>query len=91
MQVNGIQSNNYNASFGRFGRSRFSSSSKSGVKEVLDSYCRGNKSNKSNKSKNSAKELAEALIDKCNEQELKQLAEKLEKKLSTPNIDTSWL
>ncbi len=88
MQVHGIQSNNYNASFGRFGRSRFSSSSTSGVKEVLDSYCRGNKSNKS---KNSAKELAESLIDKCNEQELKQLAEKLEKKLSTPNIDTSWL
>lgn len=85
MQVNKIQASNYNTNFGRLGHSLNLSSSTSGVEEVLDSYC------KSNKSKKSVKDLVETLIDKCDKQELKQLAEDIQKKLRTPNVDTTWL
>lgn len=76
MQVNRIQSNNYNASFGRVSCNRSSSNNfASGVKEVIGSYC-GNGGRDS-----SAKDLVEKLIDKCDDSELKEIAKKISKKL----------
>lgn len=92
MQVNRIQSNNYNASFGRLGGYASSSISASNIGEALDSYCRSVRSNRScRRGRGSVKDLVENLIDKCDKSELKEIAENLEKKLRTPNVDTSWL
>lgn len=83
MQVNNrIQSNNYNASFGRPGAYRMGGSSNEQVRKIVNDYSRS-----SNKS---TKELVESLIDKLDRSEIRELAEKLEKKTKEPNIDNTW-
>lgn len=85
MQVNRVQSNNYNASFGRLRPCGYNSSSANAkVQSFVDSYSRSN-------NKISMKEIAEKLVDKLDKSELKELAKQLEKASKPANIDTTWL